>query len=346
MIACHWPPLGAKGRRAFTLVELLVVIAIIGILIALLLPAVQAAREAARRTQCAGNVRQIALAALNHESALEQLPPMGGGGTTPSGDLVIFDFSWFIRIMPYAELSNVADKLDFDNARRGWVGSSSTNRDVVRQGDFELFKCPSSAMSALNETSTVGSLLNTPRPFYTGISGSGRTIDPKGNTTTDFAVDGGSNGWLSDRGAFQRERKVQLRQVSDGTSNTMLVGEQSEFLLNYDLSGTGGDPSDGLLVDARSDCEHSILMGYTDRDPNGPRQFNTSTIAHPINHRDANDIGILGNCGRNRPLTSAHPGGVHAGFLDGSTRFLLDDTDIEVLYNFADRDDGYTTTEL
>ena len=96
-----------RARRGFTLVELLVVIAIIGILVALLLPAVQAAREAARRTQCTNNLKQLGLAVHNYENTNKELPP---GGLTPTGGS--YGHSWWVRILPYIEQGNVYDKFD------------------------------------------------------------------------------------------------------------------------------------------------------------------------------------------------------------------------------------------
>ena len=104
------------NRRAFTLVELLVVIAIIGILIALLLPAVQAAREAARRSQCANNLKQIGLALLNYEDAFKTLPPSvvygcPGDRTTATAEIP-YHHTWITRILPFLEQQALYDQMD------------------------------------------------------------------------------------------------------------------------------------------------------------------------------------------------------------------------------------------
>src|SRR3954454_12704095 len=108
------------SRKAFTLVELLVVIAIIGILVALLLPAIQSAREAARRSQCANKMRQLSLAVLNYESSRKELPPAGIARVMkdPKFGVDIFNplsgtrFSWIIEVLPYMEEQSLSDKFD------------------------------------------------------------------------------------------------------------------------------------------------------------------------------------------------------------------------------------------
>src|SRR3989304_6136809 len=110
----HHPKFG------FTLVELLVVIAIIGILIALLLPAVQAAREAARRLQCSNNLKQVGLALLNYESS-NRVFPFGGLGTQGGG----FGHSWWVRILPFIEQNAVYEKFDQKSVDTGWLGANT-----------------------------------------------------------------------------------------------------------------------------------------------------------------------------------------------------------------------------
>ena len=107
-----------RPPSAFTLVELLVVITIIGILIALLLPAVQAAREAARRMQCANNLKQVGVALLNYEHACGTFPP--GGLTLPSS----CGHSWWVRILPYVEQENIFDQFE-QNGGSGWIGGTN-----------------------------------------------------------------------------------------------------------------------------------------------------------------------------------------------------------------------------
>ena len=306
-----------RKNQGFTLVELLVVIAIIGILIGMLLPAVQAVREAARRTQCMNNVKQMALGCLNYESTHQSLPSCGGDEIKQFPELRM-DFSWHIRIFPFAEQGNTFKLLEFESINRGFTGASTQNRNALLNNTIPMLICPSSDLEPLCVGSN--SCLDCPRPFYTGIHGSARD----GFTV---AVDMQTLGLMSERGAFKRQDAVSMGLISDGTSNTMIIAEQSGWLVD----------ANGERSDQRSDCSHSVLAGYN---PQWERVFNTTVVRYPINHKDDVDDGIQGNCARNRPITSPHFGGANVGLVDGSVHFMSENTLEEVLYNMADRDDG------
>ena len=307
-----------RKNQGFTLVELLVVIAIIGILIGMLLPAVQAVREAARRTQCMNNIKQMALGCLNYESTHQSLPSCGGDDVKQFPALR-HDFSWHIRIFPFAEQGNTFQLLEFESINRGWTGASTQNRNALLNNTIPMLICPSSDLEPLCVGSN--SCLDCPRPFYTGIHGSARS-----EFTT--AVSMQTLGLMSERGAFKRLDAVSMGQIGDGTSNTMIIGEQSGWLVD----------ANGERSDHRSDCSHSVLAGYN---PTWERVFNTTVVRYPINHQDDVDDGIQGNCARNRPITSPHFGGANVGLVDGSVQFLNENISLDVLYNLADRDDGF-----
>ena len=126
-----------RGPVAFTLVELLVVIAIIGILIALLLPAVQAAREAARRAQCVNNLKQLALAVHNYESALKVWPPGCIDDKT-----MIETWGWGVFILPFCEQQPLYDDLDVQNRKLYHVFQDAAGRQLL-QTPLAEFRCPS-----------------------------------------------------------------------------------------------------------------------------------------------------------------------------------------------------------
>src|SRR5262245_14329123 len=142
--------MGAKGstnfcateKKGFTLVELLVVIAIIGVLVAILLPAIQAAREAARRTQCVNNVKQLALVLQNHHDTKKTFP---ASATWPSGKVIVSDMqtnmgaNWLVHVLPYMEQSNVLDLYDKKRAMQ------HPNNQRFRSTRIDVLLCPSDA---------------------------------------------------------------------------------------------------------------------------------------------------------------------------------------------------------
>jgi len=276
---------------------------------------------------------------------------LGSGEVTPGGLTIQYDYSWIVRTLPYAELGNVFDQIDQEgegpngNSLRGWPQFSPQTKQALDRIELSLLICPS---STLDKSRRFGTGEEVARSFYVGIHGSARNRLPSGEET-DFTPDnddGGpqfgfyrgswsSLGMYSDRGAFQLGEDVPLRRISDGTTNTLLLGEQSNFMRD-EL---------GEEIDARSDCAHTIMMGS---DVGWGRHFNTTTVRYPINFSevdfedpDGNPAGLRGNCARNRPLNSPHPGGAHVVSVGGDVQFLLEDTDLEILWNLADRDDGF-----
>ena len=280
-----------KKNRGFTLVELLVVIAIIGILIGMLLPAVQAVREAARRTACQNNMRQMGLGLLNYESGIGKLPP--SGYTDSFSRTNQLDFSWIIHILPFAEANNMFDALDFDvvtPSNQGGRGFHTVNFSALQNSPLPMIVCPSSDLEQVDSDFSTEGIV---RSFYTGIHGATRDENGDGEIDDADADVSGSLGLIFDNGAFERNTQLSLAALADGTSNTMMIGEQSDWLLD----------ANGQQVDQRSDCSHSILLGYA---PTDQRIYNMTVVRYPINHQDNVDQGIQDNCGRNTPLTSPH----------------------------------------
>ena len=191
----------------FTLVELLVVIAIIGVLVALLLPAVQAARESARRTQCANNLKQFGLAFQNHHDTYGRLPS-AGNGTTGNPPTDRREWGWGYEVLPYIE-----QKPLFDN----------TNDTVVRTTIVKAYVCP---------TRRPPKLFNrTPRPDYAGNGGT--RVNSDGATGPVAKSDAPSAQWKSG--------KVRLSEVTDGTANVALLGEK---LVNRRTMGGSSSPDE------------------------------------------------------------------------------------------------------
>ncbi|MEA1951452.1 MAG: DUF1559 domain-containing protein [Planctomycetota bacterium] len=318
----------SSRQKAFTLVELLVVIAIIGILIALLLPAVQAAREAARRMQCSNNLKQVGLALMNYESAQKMFPPgglpseMGGNG-----------LSWWVRILQYSEQKDVYEMLDLEGIygrSTGWLGNNSSganshNLEVLKGRHFDFMFCPSSDLKPFQGHSISAT--------YTGINGA---------TDHPTAQDRHGNaawGRVSEGGVLLMFKGVSISSITDGTTHTLAVGEQSGWCIN----------ADGSKVDCRADCGHGFQIGPSGTslaNSWGSRIFNTTCVIHPINARSFTLVGLSGNCGPNRPIQSVHPGGAQVLLCDGSVRFLEEDIELQLLYDLANRDDGNAHGEL
>ncbi len=310
-----------RPKAGFTLVELLVVIAIIGILVALLLPAVQAAREAARRMQCTNNLKQIGLAILNYENAHKELPP--GGLTQANGT---YGHSWWVRILPYVEATNLYSQFDQKASNSGWLGFTNPhpNRDPLRNVYMPYMYCPSSSLPKFVLTDATHSKSNVMSPTYAGVSGATDHPSAKNKNPT-----GGADGRISLGGAFIVHRAIPLSEFTDGTTNTMIVAETSDFCID----------ASGNKVDCRSDCGHGFCMGPGN--DGWERAFNMVTVIHRLGEKSYMGLGVPGNCGPNRPIQSVHGGGANVVCGDGSVHFLSDGIAIQVQYDLANRDDGH-----
>jgi prepilin-type N-terminal cleavage/methylation domain-containing protein/prepilin-type processing-associated H-X9-DG protein len=323
--------------RAFTLVELLVVIAIIGVLVALLLPAVQAAREAARRMSCQNNLKQLGLAIHNYESAHKTFPP---GGQPAPGTSNNYGVSWLAIILPYTEQNSMYDKMDLTGATAPQTGvvyfrsgfGNAHNGNLLRGKFIKTFWCPSSnlarwALQSIDPPGPEGVM----SPTYVGISGGTQHPDSTLIVNKDGNADPhNATGRLSKAGVLVSSQQIRIGQITDGTSNTLAAGEQSSPCLT----------AAGQKVDCRSDFGHGFPMGPSTYAAN-QRDWNITSVRYAINTRAYNLTGI-GDIyyGNNRPIQSAHPGGANVLFADGSVRLLVESTSLTELMNLCNRDDG------
>jgi prepilin-type N-terminal cleavage/methylation domain-containing protein len=319
--------------NAFTLVELLVVIAIIGVLVALLLPAVQAAREAARRSSCLNNMKQLGLGMHNHHDVLNRFPPGCANDKQPFGTSANgggWGSSWKVYILPYIEQSNIYDRWIFDGNSSGYT--HSTNMPLVNQVKIKVYRCPSSVIPDTYATSyNAGSIQM--MTSYTGIAGAYSATAPFNN------VGSGGYGYTAQDGCLFANSSQNMSALTDGTSNTIMVGEQSDHLRD-----SNNQPILGSFSAITSQGPHGWTMGagnankgkdYTDR------HFNCTTVQYSINQRGLPNSGGTGdNMGNNLPLSSRHSGGCIVTVADGSSRFLAQTTAINVLLAFSGGQDG------
>jgi prepilin-type N-terminal cleavage/methylation domain-containing protein/prepilin-type processing-associated H-X9-DG protein len=284
-------------RRGFTLVELLVVIAIIGILIALLLPAVQAAREAARRMQCSNNLKQIGLAIHNYATAYREYFPVGGTGSAKHG--------LFTTLLPYLEMKPLYDQIDW---------TLSTYDCPARYTAVAAYVCPSYPNAAVYRDMT-NHHMNGAVTTYQGTAGTPRTGED--------AVSAPANGDIPKNGLFGWQLIRRFGDVTDGLSNTLAVGE---FVHRDRVAGSGSNNFQPAPGNVRAwilgGCNTGSLGSYTCK----------AILYSPNTQIDRVNDGAKFNY---LPMGSHHPGGVNFLLADGSVTFLPESFDLTTYQNMA-----------
>ncbi len=309
--------MSARSVKGFTLVELLVVIAIIGTLIALLLPAIQASREASRRMQCLNQMRQLGLSSLSYQEEQKSFPPGVDRNTAKHS-------SWFVFLLPYME-----DKWFYDQWKQ-----PTANRDALAGAVLPALFCPDDRVPA-NPVRHGG--------VYYGLTSYG------GNGgTRSFRYDSPNlkaDGIFFETGLQSRpannQKPVKIKDITDGTSHTFLIGERNHVDRYYDsFARNGWEQTLGEYGFWTGSCGSYALADVT-----------LSSFA-PINYQFS--MTFAGRYDADPPIISSndfrpyadmrlcafgsrHPGGANFTFADASGAFLRNDTDLELLRGLSTR---------
>jgi prepilin-type N-terminal cleavage/methylation domain-containing protein/prepilin-type processing-associated H-X9-DG protein len=337
--------LSRRGNAAFTLVELLVVIAIIGVLVALLLPAIQSAREAARRQQCANNLKNIALAAQNHHDVHKTFPTGGWGwfwvGDADRGFGKDQPGGWIYNLLPYLE-QNALHSMAGDGNRDTISATQLAGALQVIMNPIEMVRCPSRRIQNIY-----------PKPFdgdfyaQNAARGAGEVVagrsdyamcvgDRVGNETnifpnptasgpqSSYSTANSFTAWITDslgtnvtgldrfNGVGFQRSEVGIQHVADGTSKTYLVGEKYMNPVNYETGTDWGD-------------NETWCTGFNND-----------------NFRTAAELpaGDQAGVANDRRFGSAHPSGWHVSWCDGHVTMESFDIDLEIHQANANRADG------
>jgi prepilin-type N-terminal cleavage/methylation domain-containing protein/prepilin-type processing-associated H-X9-DG protein len=294
-----------RRRYGFTLIELLVVIAIIAVLIALLLPAVQAARAAARRIQCTNNLKQLALAAMNYESANGTLPPAACSQIDPVKGSTYYrdNFSSFVRLLPFTEQSPMYNAVNFN------LTYANIENYTVAGVQMPALLCPSDINNTPQYITQANGFksnyddvptTNIYLAYYSSYSGS------QGTFWSNYYIGakGGTQVQTQQNGAIIIDGRVTIASITDGTSNTFIYGEKAHgYFAQYDTTYQYCDTvwDSGLYFDT---------MFTTTYPPNLPTSSTPGLTPTGFSYYYATDA------------TSYHAGGLNFAFCDGSVRFI------------------------
>ena len=307
------------ARSGFTLVELLVVIAIIGVLVALLLPAVQAARESGRRMHCANNLKQLALAMHNYHDARKTFPPGAIWPGASPGNLYQSPRTTFnIHLLPYLELGNVYDLIDFSTPTILWYYGNNTRATACKT---ETWLCPSDGLGGDLFYASWHGPNYLARGNYLGMFNGLQLGDLLTKSRSKWAV-------------FDANRSTKLKEIKDGTSKTLMFAES--------LTGPDEDIRGTIWED--QPCGTQV---YTELLPNS--SLPDRCCPHPVWCKNLPEL--------NRPATygdgsttdtcgarSMHPGGVNVALCDGSVHFVTNEVE-QIVWRAGTTIDGNEQTD-
>jgi prepilin-type N-terminal cleavage/methylation domain-containing protein len=289
-----------KRNAGFTLVELLVVIAIIGILVALLLPAVQAAREAARRMACGNNLKQIGLALHNYHDTYKTFPP---GGITQGACCGTPSYStWSIMLLPFLEAQNLADKYNNN------LYNEDPANQFVREAVVEVYNCPSDIHAGKIE-----------KPE----SGPGAALDYRHGSYRAMGGRSDGSGW------WDNADHVNLNQSWKGVLHTVGTGTLTSEFMAAITDGTSNTLAVGEMT-TKTHSNRGTFWAYTYTSYNSSNAVPESRTLIPDYDKCVAINGAGGSNTCKRGWGSLHPGGLQFAICDGSTRFLASTIDMYV----------------
>jgi prepilin-type N-terminal cleavage/methylation domain-containing protein len=305
----------SRKRAGFTLVELLVVIAIIGVLVALLLPAVQAAREAARRTQCANNLKQIGIAMHNYHDTFQKFP--FGWSDRGAG--------WTTMILPYIEQKNVYDTLGFNEADN-WDSANTPNQRACGTY-FNTFRCPS--MAVIPKYITNQSIPNRVPASYRGVASSTADSDDASTSKVGRSMEN-----IDLEGIFFMCSHVRMAEVADGTSNTFMVGES-----RFDTFVQDGNEMDFWYIGSPQIDPCSCLGG------SGGTEFSEfcGSTGVPFNARA---VPSTSGYVKELSFSSLHPNGAQFVLADASVRFVPFTVNQQTYQALGSRNNGESLSDF
>ncbi|HBJ36314.1 MAG TPA: prepilin-type cleavage/methylation domain-containing protein [Planctomycetaceae bacterium] len=331
-----------SSRKGFTLVELLVVIAIIGVMVGLLLPAVQAAREAARRMSCGNNMKQIGLGLHNYESTYKHLPLnrswVGHFGDNPV-PATARSRSWMVGVLPFIEQQPVYDIIDFsfeetNDPRNGTVMNSPNpiSNSAVARTVIPSYRCPSDGVSdpLMNGRANRDGGRQLAVNNYKGVAGANwqwgsfivNTV-PFAGTRWGLSGDGldRGNGMLMRSNQF--DSRTEFRHVTDGLSNTAMVGEAVPAFCTHTFWYwfNGSTATMGIPLNARARC---------------------ATATTGVRNQDL--LNCRGDWPNNYSFMSMHPGGAQFTMGDASVKFVSETVDLNIYRALGSMMDGQTVT--
>jgi len=307
-----------------------VVIAIIGVLVALLLPAVQAAREAARRSSCGNNLKQIGLGLHNYHDANLRLPP---GSFNLRTAWPASGTNWRVLILPQIEQGNIYDQLSFTATSHfmagGAAGGNALQGNEVLDGlVVETYRCPSSVVPELGGHNNNNAMNAT----YAGVQGAARSIPgPNPNQGTHDC----GHGWSCSNGTLIPNEDLKFRDITDGTSNTLIVVEQGALVQNVNRTAN--------YYGAWFGTRHGNKVGPGCNDL---WQAGTTCIRFAPNSQLVQTGATEAMYRNNTHVNSQHPGGIMVTLSDASVRFISETVDFTNLKRLACRYDGEVLGEF